>query len=126
MWPKDITRGLESAGFNASSLDKIRLARGVVGKTSYVAAAAIFGLIVVAWSLRDPNYLLAIGALIVLIFIAYFIGVLFFANKHPGEALLEGAELIRWRQLEMAAKDVPEIVQQSNAGPTLLGPDKEE
>jgi hypothetical protein len=100
---------LEQAGINASTLDRIRLARGVVGKTSYVAGAAILALAVVAWGLRDPSYLIADAVLVVILFVVYFIGTLWFANRHPGVALLEGAELIQWRQLELAAKSMPVI-----------------
>lgn len=98
---------LESAGISANSLDRIRLARGVVGKASYVAAAALVGLGVVAWGLRDTDLLIKAGMLIVALFAVYFVGVLWFAHKHPGLSLLEGAELIQWRQLEIAASDVP-------------------
>jgi hypothetical protein len=102
-----VRQGLEAAGVNAESLDRIRLARGVVGKASYVAGAAIIGLAAVAWGLRDPVYLIVDACLILCLFVAYFVGVLWFANKHPGVALLEGAELIQWRQLEIAASDMP-------------------
>jgi hypothetical protein len=49
------------------------------------------------------------AVLIVLVFAIYFSGTLWFANRHPGIALLEGAELIQWRQMDMAAKTVPNI-----------------
>jgi hypothetical protein len=45
---------------------------------------------------------------------------LLFAHLHPGESLLEGAELIKWRQMEIAAKDVGEIPQQPNIGPPQI------
>jgi hypothetical protein len=51
-------------------------------------------------------YLLIVGILIAALFVLYFLGALWFVHHHPGEALLEGAELIRWRQMEIAAKDV--------------------
>jgi hypothetical protein len=46
--------------------------------------------------------------LIVILFVIYFFGALWFANRNPGLALLEGAELIQWRQLDIAASDVPD------------------
>jgi hypothetical protein len=85
------------------------LARGVVGKASYVAGAAIFALAGVAWALRDPIYLLADAVLVLILFVVYFAGVLWFANRHPGVALLEGAELIQWRQMDIAAKSIAAI-----------------
>jgi hypothetical protein len=104
-----IRRLLDQSGINASSLDRIRLARGVVGKASYVAVAAVLALGGIAWRLGDPIYLLVAAVLIVLVFAIYFSGTLWFANRHPGVALLEGAELIQWRQMDMAAKTVPNI-----------------
>jgi len=104
-----VREALEQSGINASALDRIRLARGVVGKASYVAVAAILALAGVAWALRDPNYLLADAVLVVILFVVYFAGVLWFANRHPGVALLEGAELIQWRQMDIAAKTIASI-----------------
>lgn len=121
MVQEDIARALHGAGISTTSLDKIRLARGVVGKASYVAGATIFALAVVAFSLREPFYLFCVAALSVFVFVAYFIGALWFAHKHPGVALLEGAELIQWRQLDMAAKDVSDLEKLENAAPRLIG-----
>jgi hypothetical protein len=100
---------LEAVGVSESSLDRIRLAQGVVGKSSYVAGVALLALLVVAFSLKDPGHLLAIGCFILILFFVYFAGVLWFSNKHPDMALLEGAELVKWRQIEMAAKGQPSL-----------------
>src|SRR5437588_748666 len=99
---------LEASGVS-ESLDRIRLAQGVVGKSSYVAGIALLALLVVAYSLKDTSYLLAIGCFVLVLFFGYFIGVLWFANRHPDLALLEGSELVKWRQIEMAAKEIPSI-----------------
>lgn len=108
-----IRRALEQSGVNAASLDRIRLARGIVGKASYVALAAILMLGGaaggIAWTLHDPTYVIAIAILIVLVFMSYLIGSLWFANRHPGVALLEGAEPIQWRQMDVAARTSPGI-----------------
>jgi hypothetical protein len=105
-FPEPIKSALEATGISASGLDRIRLARGVVGKTSYVAGAAILALAAIGVVLREPTFLLAIGGIIAAVFVVYFAGVIWFAHHHPGESLLEGAELIQWRQMEMAAKDL--------------------
>ncbi len=104
-----IREALEQAGVNAATLDRIRLARGVVGKTSYVAAAAILVIGGITWRLSDHQLVVAAG-FVVFVFVLYFVGVLWFANRHPGVALLEGAELIQWRQLDMIAKSGAPIV----------------
>jgi hypothetical protein len=112
-FPEQIRGALKEAGISAEALDRIRLARGVVGKASYVAGAALVVLVAVAIMLRQPDYLLAIGVLAVALFLIYFLGILWFAHRHPGVALLEGAELIQWRQMDMAVKDVRQLPQQS-------------
>jgi hypothetical protein len=116
-----IHNALRQVGINSSSLDRIQLARGVVGKSSYVAGAAILALGTIALVLREPLFLIADAVLVPLLFVFYFCGVLWFAHKHPGTALLEGAELIQWRQMDMAAKDVTQLEQQQNSAPQLLG-----
>jgi hypothetical protein len=114
-----IREALEQSGLSAFKLDRIRLARGVVGKATYVAVAAILALGGIAWRVADSLQLLLAGGLIVLIFVLYFIGVLWFANRHPGVALLEGAELIQWRQMDIAGKSVRAI----DNVPVLPGPE---
>lgn len=116
----DISKKLQEAGVSASALDRIRFARGVVGKSSYVAGAAFLTLVSVAWSLRDPGYLLALALIVLVLFICYFVGVLWFAHRHPGEALLEGAELIHWRQLEMGVKGAPALPPSPNVTAPMI------
>lgn len=53
--------------------------------------------------------LIWIAVLAVVVFVSYFLGVLIFAERNPGTALLEGAELLRWRQSELAAKGLDSI-----------------
>ncbi len=99
---------LKSFGLSEESVERIRLGRGVVGRTTYAAVAALFVLAVVAWR-ADPSMLIWIGLLAVGLFVLYFLGVLIFAERNPGTALLEGAELLRWRQSELAAKGLDPI-----------------
>jgi hypothetical protein len=102
--PGPVRSALEGMGVSAESLDRIRLARGFVGKASYVAGTAL--LVLGAIALRGGANPILLAAFTVGVFSIYFGGALWFAHTHPGEALLEGAELIKWRQMEMAAKDV--------------------
>lgn len=96
---------LQKVGIKEESLGRIRLARGVVGKTSYVAAAMMFVLALVAFGLKGANAaLLTVGAFAVIAFVIYLILVLRFATRNPGLALLEGAELVQWRQMEMGVQ----------------------
>jgi hypothetical protein len=118
MFPEPVKKALEAVGVSESSLDRVRLAQGFVGKASYVAGAALLVLIAVAALLRDPIYLLTVAGLAVFLFTLYFLGTLWFSHKHPDLALLEGAELIRWRQIEMAAKGQASI---GHSPPQALG-----
>jgi len=118
----DIRDTLNRVGIGTAELDRVRLARGVIGKASYVAAAAIIALAAVAWGLREPVYLLIDGVLVVVLFALYFGGSLWFAHRHPDTALLEGAELLQWRQLEIAASNAPlTLDRQKTEPPTLIG-----
>jgi hypothetical protein len=92
----------------------------VVGKATYVAAAAIAALALVAWNLRETWPLLVIAFLIIALFGGYFVGVLWFAHKHPGTALLEGAELIQWRQLDVAASNMPRSIDVRPSEPPII------
>lgn len=100
----DVRKIIEGMGLNAESFDRIRLARGVVGKASYAAAAAILALAAVALQTSNIIILGAVIAAVVILFLAYLFGVLWFAARNPGVALLEGAELIQWRQMDVGMK----------------------
>lgn len=118
----DLKAILSQAG--AAAFDKVKLSRGVVGKSSQVAMAAFAVLGLVAWNLREPSYLIVLACLVSILLAAYFVAVLWFANKNPGVALLEGAELIQWRQLEASAKGVvatPELTANTNPRPAITG-----
>jgi len=117
----DIQQILSKAGVNAETLDRVRLAQGVVGKSSYVAGAALLALTVVAFNLHESAYLITVGCVVLALFIIFFGGVLWFAHNHPGESLLEGAELIKWRQMEMAAKEITDLQRAEKSASQLLG-----
>ncbi len=99
----NIGKVLEGFGLSEESVDRLKLSRGVVGRTTYVALGLVIVLGIVAWRVPTEN-LLAIASIAALAFLAYFGGVLWFAHKNPGVALLEGAELLRWKQIEMEVK----------------------
>jgi len=76
----------------------------VVGKTAYLAAAAILALGAIGWAIRD-SYLAFVIACFILVLAGGALWRIFkYAEEHPESSLLEGAELIQWKQLEMAAK----------------------
>lgn len=115
----------------AESLERIRLGKGIVGKTSYVAITALIVLGVAVTRISTDWMRLAVGLIAVALFLFYFISTQRFADKNPGVALLEGAELIRWKQVELAAKNLPSppatpaVVDPTKPLPSIL-PGKEE
>ena len=99
---------LKVLGFAEESVQRVRLGSGVVGRTTSAVVVALVVLGVVA-SRVDPEALFWVAGLVVGLFVLYFFGVLFFAQRNPGAALLEGAELLRWQQSELAAKGLGRI-----------------
>lgn len=98
------------------SARNVRFGRGVVSKTSYIAAfvVALWGVIAWRWSesLMMNAGLLIIG-LVATLFAVWFIrGTRTFAEQNPELALLEGTELLEWRKLEVAAKGLPPVKDQ--------------
>lgn len=107
-----ISKALESAR-------NVRLGRGVVSKTSYIAALPllVWGIVVWKWSenLTTDAGLSFVG-IVATIFAAWFIrSTRDFAERNPALALMEGAELIEWRKMEVAAQGIP-----APANPTLI------
>jgi len=106
----DITHLLRSLGIRAETFDRLKLGRGVIGKTTNAWIALCVPLALMAWGLSSrPEYLIIFAVIVLLLFAAYFFGSLWFANKNPAQALLEGSELITWKSMEMAAKDMPKV-----------------
>lgn len=107
------------------ALGHIRLARGVVGKASVVAGIALLVLGGIAWRI-GPALLLVVAGMVMLTFFVYLTAVLWFAHRHPEQALLEGAEIIQYRQLELAASHVPEAPPLAPTEPPHLPPSRSE
>jgi hypothetical protein len=107
------------------ALGHIRLAHGVVGKTSVVTGLALLVLAGIAWRV-STDLLLVMGGMVLLIFFVYLAAVLWFAHRHPEQALLEGAEIIQYREQEMAAKGVPELPRVAPTTPPELPPERKE
>jgi hypothetical protein len=121
---------LGKIGVNLAKVDRIRLSRGVLGRISIIAIVAMIALAFVAWKLTDQNLLVLMGVEIFLVFCLSFAGILWYANKNPQTALFEGADVIQWKQLEMAIRGVPVTSpgpltsgQASEVQPKLRNPD---
>ncbi len=95
---------LKLVGLSRESLERVKLGRGVVGKTTWALLSIIALLAIVASRVSVDWMLLLISGAGIVLFIVYLFKVLAFADKHPDLALLEGAELVKWRQMDVAAK----------------------
>ena len=106
----------------------VRLGRGVVSKTSYVAAGlvVVWALVLWKWSANAimDGGLLFVGCVATAFAVWFIASTRAFAEKNPALALLEGAELIEWRRMEVAAKGVlPSTEQPARQIPNASGRD---
>jgi len=89
----------------------IKFGRGVVSKTSYVAALVVAVWLMIAWRWTDniaADTGLMVAGLVVTGFAVWYIKASqSFAEHNPSLALLEGAELLEWQRQEMVAKGLP-------------------
>lgn len=83
---------------------KIKLPGGIVGKTCYVLMAVAGSLAAIVVAIRTEAVgFAAIGTLFVIVLVVFW-RLINFAEKHPEVAILEGAEFLRYQQIELARK----------------------
>ena len=86
----------------------IRFGKGVVAKTSYVAAATAAVWAIIAWRWMgdfEQNMGLLVAGVIETAFAVWFIiATQKFARDNPAQAILDGAELIEWRRMDEKVK----------------------
>jgi hypothetical protein len=93
---------------------RVKLAPGIAGKSAYVAVAVVIGLSVLAFRIDVTNttVVLVLIAAMFMVLVITIIGMMWFAARHPGPSLLEGAELIAYQQTEQAAKGIGPLPEQ--------------
>lgn len=114
----DIGGVLSKFGISKSEVKRVRLGRGLVGKltSSLMLTVGALAAIGVALAARNGSgYVIAsliIASMIVFVYSRYIASVKEIAERHPELALLEGAELIAYRkmQLDLSTKTSPEAV----------------
>lgn len=109
MTPDNSTVGgvLKSIGIGSMGLEKIKFGAGVVGKmtTSLIAFLSVLGIISLSGVICGQLTLTYICIpIIVFVFVFNHISIMIFASRHPAPAMLEGTELVRYHQVEMAAR----------------------
>jgi len=98
----------QSQKFDLSSLKEVggifKFGSGVLGKSAIALGVLFLAVIIAASRLHSDSYILAVIAIGVLAFFAWFFYVLKFAGKHPDVALLEGAEWTGYQRFQATAK----------------------
>ncbi|MGB7077062.1 MAG: hypothetical protein WBD53_07725 [Xanthobacteraceae bacterium] len=66
---------------------------------------------VVAWGLSGaPLFAIAAVGILAVVLVVFLMGTWRFADRHPDQAALGGSSWLKFRQLQMEAKDAPELV----------------
>jgi hypothetical protein len=107
MPPIEIPAILEKFGIKAESLEGVKIGQGVVGRSAQVALGAMAVLAVIGCRLSSDFLLLLLGAATIGTVWWFFNAARDFAIRHPELALMEGATLMAYKQVELASKDQP-------------------
>ena len=97
--------------------DQIKFSKGFMSRSSHVLIALFSLGAIVIWKGDPLAY-----ALWSVSFLGYFFWYFFtldFAKKHPEQALLDGGEWLKYRQMEIAAKGITTIPNQPLITPKL-------
>jgi hypothetical protein len=83
----------------------VKLRGGVVGRLTAIAVATVVGLTAIAYFQPSAAGIAVwLLSIVVLLIVA---GILWYAHQHPETSLLEGAEVLQHKQLELATKSGP-------------------
>ncbi|HAO2891964.1 TPA: hypothetical protein IHM15_004566 [Escherichia coli] len=94
----------------------IKFGPGVIGRTTTVISLLIFAFVPAMYFLRDEKWMVFSLILILTCLVIGFVGWSFrFAEKNPALAVTEGAEVVRYMELELAAKD-PKVIDVTPGG----------
>ena len=111
--PADPTDPLKWLKGLAESATRIRLAPGVVGKTTFgfLGLCALWGIIF--WRLSSDPWLsvplFGGGCIVTLVFLRWSKETRKFAEDNPALALMEGADITEYKKFEAQAKGQPQI-----------------
>jgi len=106
-----VLRTIEDRLGSSETFQKIKFGRGAVGKIAVVAVGCAFALATASFRLTGNGAVVAV--IVIGIFGLCSLGsILFVIHKQPELAVLEGMELVRYKQLTMGAKGyIPETFQ---------------
>lgn len=85
----------------------VKFGRGVLGKTAPLIGALIVavGLVALAIATIDPYVAAALISAMIIVVSAYVAVAFWYGVKHPNQALLEGAELLQAKELDLKVSD---------------------
>lgn len=93
---------------NTKNFSKIKCGGGVVGKTSNVGIVLLIVIGFITYNkIEDQLIILALVVAMVGLFVFYLIKILSFAEKNPEIAVLEGMELVSYKEVDLASKSIP-------------------
>jgi hypothetical protein len=95
-------------GASSETLQKVKFGRGTVGKIAIIAVFSLGAISVATFHLAGTQALIGIGAL-VLITLAVLALILYVVIFRPELAVLEGAELVMYKQVTLGMKETPHI-----------------
>jgi hypothetical protein len=101
-----------------SAFEHIKAGSGVVVNNTYIVVATSAADMAVAWALHGtPGFALgAMGIITAAGLIAMF-GNWWLAHTHPDQAMTGGAQFARLRELQISARDFPELPVANNSNP---------
>jgi hypothetical protein len=120
---KDATEDLlPGKWLNGSGIDRIKLGTGFVGRLTTTISAfyvVLFAAVICAAYLGDKVLLerlmwLGAGAFVLYLLISFI-----FALINPAASVLEGTELVKYREIEVGAKGMLPPLNQENVAPTI-------
>lgn len=77
-----------------------------MGKATY-AIMGVMGVLGILAYKATPEHVIPLMWAVLSVFGLYFIGIVLFGLINPGAALLEGAELVKWKKIDLEAKSLP-------------------
>jgi hypothetical protein len=97
-------------GIGDEAPTRVQIGGGVVINTTHAFLALCAAAGVIAWGLNGaPAFALALIGILAVILVIFLLGTWRFADRHPDQAALGGSSWLKFRQLQMEAKDTPEI-----------------
>ncbi len=100
---------LEHLGATGEYLQKIKLGRGAVGKIALVSIASVAAIAAVSLKLSTTASLLVAIAVLGIICLASLACIIFVLIRQPEMAVLEGAELVLYKQMTLGTKEQPAL-----------------